>query len=111
MHTCHDSWSDGNDTVAQIFSHVESNTDLDLIAITDHDNIAAAREAHRLHSEGGYRFEFLPGTEVTTTAGHLICYFPSEIHEVPSLRPLRSTVNFVHERGGICVVAHPVYPP
>src|SRR5579863_5472431 len=81
IHTCHDGWGDGNDTVEEIFDFVESQTDLDLIALTDHDSTEASREGRSIHSAGRYRFEFLPGCEVTTTSGHLICYFPGEIHD------------------------------
>ena len=111
VHTCHDGWGDGNDTVAEIFDFVEAQTDLDLLALTDHDSTEAGREGRKLHETGSYRFQFLAGTEVTTTSGHLICYFPGDIHDVPSLRSLTWTSRFVHERGGICVLAHPVYPP
>jgi predicted metal-dependent phosphoesterase TrpH len=111
IHTCHDGWGDGNDTVAEIFDFVEAQTDLTLIALTDHDSTEAGRAGRKLHQKGGYRFDFLPGTEVTTTSGHLLCYFPKDIVDVPSLRSLSSTAAFVHERGGFCVLAHPVYPP
>ena len=111
-HTCHDAWGDGNQTVETLLRYVEENTDLDLFAITDHDSTDAARAAWRLHRKGGYRFGFIPGVEVTNQSGHLLCYFPAgNIVDVPSLRPFWSTVRFVHERGGICIAAHPVYPP
>ena len=111
VHTCHDGWGDGNDTVEDIFDYVQSNTDLMLLALTDHDSTDAARAGRKLHTLDKYRFDFLPGVEVTTTAGHLLCYFPGEISDVPSLRSLTWTTGFVHDRGGICILAHPVYPP
>lgn len=111
-HTCHDGWGDGNQTVESLLRYVEDQTDLDLFAITDHDSTDAARAAWRLHRAGGYRFDFIPGVEVTNQSGHLLCYFPAgNIVDVPSLRPFWSTVRYVHERGGICVAAHPIYPP
>lgn len=111
-HTCHDAWGDGNQSVEKLLRHVEEHTDLDLFAITDHDSTDAARAAWALHRRGGYRFDFLPGVEVTNQSGHLLCYFPGgNIVDVPSLRPFWSTVRYVHEHGGICVAAHPVYPP
>lgn len=111
-HTCHDAWGDGNQSVEHLLRYVEEQTDLDLFAITDHDSTDAARAAWHLHRRGGYRFGFLPGVEVTNQSGHLLCYFPAgNIVDVPSLRPFWSTVRFVHEHGGICIAAHPVYPP
>jgi predicted metal-dependent phosphoesterase TrpH len=111
MHSRHDSWGDGNSTVREIFEYVESSTDLDLIALTDHDSTAASREGQLLHRRKVYRFGFVPGVETTTTSGHLLCYFPDEIVDVPSLRSLETTARFVHQHGGFCVLAHPVYPP
>lgn len=111
-HTCHDTWSDGNQTVEEMLAYVEEHTDLDVFAITDHDNPASARAAVDLHRRGRYRFAFLPGVEVTNQSGHMLCYFPSgEVPDIPSLRSFWSTVRYVHRRGGICVAAHPVYPP
>jgi len=111
-HTRHDAWGDGNQTVEELFRHVEEATDLDVFAITDHDSTDAARAALELHRRGGYRFDFLAGVEVTNQAGHLLCYFPSgEIVDIPSLRPFWWTVRYAHEHGAICVVAHAVYPP
>jgi predicted metal-dependent phosphoesterase TrpH len=111
VHSCHDGWGDGNQTVAELFRYVQEETDLSLFAITDHDSVAAAYEGRELHTCGQYRFDFLPGVEVTTLSGHLLCYFPGEIVDVPSLRPLWWTVRYVHKHNGICVAAHPIYPP
>src|SRR5579872_5852781 len=111
-HTCHDAWGDGNQSVEELFRYVEEETDLDVFAITDHDSTEAAREGLEVYSRGKYRFEFLPGVEVTNQAGHLLCYFPTgEVHDIPSLRPFWSTVANAHARGAICVAAHPIYPP
>jgi predicted metal-dependent phosphoesterase TrpH len=111
-HTCHDAWGDGNQDVDELLDYVENETDLDLVAITDHDSTTAARAARERHRRGGYRFGLLPGVEVTNQAGHLLCYFPSgEIVDIPSLRPFWWTVRYAAARGAICVAAHPIYPP
>ncbi|MDQ2742784.1 MAG: hypothetical protein M3Z66_10895 [Chloroflexota bacterium] len=111
-HTCHDSWGDGNQTVKELFRHVECETDLDLFAITDHDSTDAARAGWELYQRGWYRFGFLPGVEVTNQGGHLLCYFPSgNIVDIPSLRPFWWTVRYAHTHGAVCVAAHPLYPP
>lgn len=111
-HTCQDSWADGNQMVEELFQYVESQTDLDVFGITDHDNADTARHAWEVYRRGSYRFSFLPGVEVTNGAGHLLCYFPEgTIFDVPSLRPFWWTVRYAQERGAICIPAHPVYPP
>lgn len=111
-HTCHDAWGDGNQDVESLFRYVEENTDLDLFGITDHDSVDAARAAVDIHRRGGYRFDFMPGVEVTNQAGHMLCLFPEgNVVPIPSLRPFWWTVRYAHEHGAICIPAHPVYPP
>jgi predicted metal-dependent phosphoesterase TrpH len=111
-HTCQDSWGDGNQTVEELFACVERTRSLDVFGLTDHDNADTARAAWEIYRRGTYRFQLLPGVEVTNQAGHLLCYFPSgEVFDVPSLRPFWWTVRYARERGAICVAAHPVYPP
>ena len=111
-HTRHTGWGDGNQTVDELFRWVEEETDLDLFAITDHDNTEGARAALELHRAGQYRFDFLPGVEVTNLGGHLLCYFPGGgIVDIPSLRPFWWTVRYAQAHGAICVAAHPVFPP
>lgn len=111
-HTCHDAWCDGNQSVADLFRYVQEQTDLDVFGITDHDNTTGARAAWELYRQGGYRFEFMPGVEVTNQAGHLLCYFPSgQIIDIPSLRPFWWTVRYAQAHGAICIPAHAVFPP
>ena len=111
-HSCHDAWGDGNQSVEELFRYVEEETDLDLFAITDHDSTEAARAGQTLARKGSFRFQFLPGVEVTNLSGHLLCYFPQgEIVDIPSLRPFWWTVRYAHAHGAICVPAHPVFPP
>jgi predicted metal-dependent phosphoesterase TrpH len=111
-HTCHNIWCDGNQTVEELFQWVEEETDLDLFGITDHDNVAAARQGYELHQKGRFRFGYLSGVEVTNQSGHLLCYFPKgNIVDIPSLRPFWWTVEYARARGAICIAAHPVFPP
>lgn len=100
--------SDGTSSVEAILEHVEAATELDVIAITDHDRIDAALAARALARERGYRFEVVVGEEVTTLGGHLLALFITE--RVPPLRSLRSTIGIVHEQGGLAIPAHPLVP-
>jgi predicted metal-dependent phosphoesterase TrpH len=111
-HTRQDSWADGNQTVEELFEYVETQTQLDVFGITDHDNADTARHAWEVYERGRYRFGFLPGVEVTNQAGHLLCYFPEgRVVDIPSLRPFWWTVRYARRHGAICIPAHPVYPP
>lgn len=102
----HTSASDGVFDVATLLDYVERETDLDVIAITDHDEIAGAHKALELTSKKRYRFEVIAGMEITTLDGHVVGLFLER--PVPSLRSLAKTVAAIHAQGGICIVPHPL---
>lgn len=102
----HSAVGDGLAAVHQILAHVQANTDLDLIAITDHDDVAGAIEARALAADGGFRFEVLVGTEITTRQGHLLAYDVGRRYRM--FRSLRDSIAEVHDDGGWVVVPHPL---
>jgi len=101
----HTSLSDGMADVPVLLDYVESKTDLDVIAITDHDDITGALRARKRWANGRYRFALVPGVEVTTIEGHVLALFIDE--PVPSLRPVEETLESIHRLGGLAVVPHP----
>lgn len=101
----HTAYGDGMADAQTLLDYVETSTDLDVVAVTDHDDVGGALLARDLHARGNYRFEFVPGIEITTRAGHLLALWVDE--PLPSLRPLAETVDLVHRAGGIAVVPHP----
>ena len=101
IHTAYS--SDGTATVAATLEYVVQQTDLDVIAITDHDEIDGALEALTLAPK--YGIEVIPGCEITTADGHLLAYFITE--RVPAHLSLVETIEHVAALGGICVAAHP----
>jgi len=107
MHV-HSLYSDGTATVAQILEHVEHHTELDVIAITDHERIDGALRAAELHASGGYSFDLVIGEEITTRRGHVLALFVTE--RIPALRPLEETLGAIHAQGGIAIAAHPLAP-
>jgi predicted metal-dependent phosphoesterase TrpH len=100
--------SDGIDPIATILDFVESSTDLDVIAITDHERIDAALAARRMARDLGHRVEIVVGEEVSTLGGHLLALFIEE--RVRPLRSLRTTIGEIHEQGGLAIAAHPLVP-
>jgi len=99
----HTSWGDGTASVDQIFERaVEAG--LDVIAITDHDDLRAAYEA--LELAGNYPFEVIPGAEITTLQGHLLALFLER--PIRMLRSLEWTIQAIHDQGGICIAPHPL---
>jgi predicted metal-dependent phosphoesterase TrpH len=104
----HTLYSDGTMEVQALLDRVEHSTDLDLIAVTDHERIDGALRARELHAAGDYHFGLVVGEEITSRRGHVLALFLTE--RVPPLRPLEETVERIHAQGGIAIAAHPLAP-
>lgn len=102
----HTLYSDGTASVRELLDWVEQRTDLDLIAITDHERIDGALRAAEIHAAGDYSYELVVGEEITTRRGHLLALFLTE--RVPALRPLEETIERIHAQGGLAIAAHPM---
>lgn len=100
--------SDGTAGVAEILDAVAGRSDLDVIAITDHERIDAAIAARTMAADRGLAFEVVVGEEITTRGGHLLGLFLEE--PVRPFRSLRSTIAAIHDQGGLAVPAHPLVP-
>ena len=105
VHTAH---GDGMASAGELLAHIEAWTDLDLVAITDHDDVRGALLARELHANGRYSFGLVPGIEVTTRSGHLLALWVEE--PIRSFRPLHETIAAIHRAGGVAVVPHPFSP-
>ena len=79
---------------------------LDVIALTDHDDIRGSFILRELAAKRGSSVEVITGIEVTTRAGHLLALFVED--ELPMFRPLAETINAIHRAGGLAVVPHPL---
>lgn len=101
IHTTH-SW-DAYCTVSAILKQVRDHTDLDVFAITDHDEVNGALEALELAPY--YGIEVIPGSEISTAEGHLLAIFIQQ--RIPAGLSLVETVLRVGELGGLCIAAHP----
>ncbi len=101
----HTRLSDGLAAPLDVLDHVEHDTDLDVIAITDHDETLGALEAREYAARMGYRVQVIPGVEISTRDGHLLALFVEE--RPPALRGLAETAEWVLARGGVCVAPHP----
>jgi predicted metal-dependent phosphoesterase TrpH len=97
--------SDGMVSARGLVDHIEHRTDLDVIAITDHDEVSAALEAREWAAQRGYRVQVIPGVEVTTRDGHLLVLFVEE--RPPALWSAQRTAEWVLARCGLCIAPHP----
>ena len=102
----HTANSDGMAEVKQVLDHVENHTDLDVIAITDHDNLRSSMAAREIWANGKYRFDFVTGVEITTLEGHIIALYVE--NPLPSLRPMQEVLAAIHYQGGLAIAAHPM---
>jgi predicted metal-dependent phosphoesterase TrpH len=102
----HTALGDGMAEIPEILDHVEQQTNLDVIAITEHDDLRAAHAARDTWARGSYRYDLIVGEEVTTIEGHLVALFLKQ--PVDSLRPLAPTLEAIHKQGGLAIVPHPM---
>ena len=77
---------------------------LDVIAITDHDEIDGALEAVKLASH--YGIEVIPASEITTAEGDLLALFIDK--KIKAGLSFIETVLRVRELGGVCIAPHPM---
>jgi predicted metal-dependent phosphoesterase TrpH len=94
---------DGTASIASVLNRAKK-LGLDVIAITDHDEIAGALKAVEISPM--YGVEVIPGIEITTAEGDLLALFITEKVE-PGLS-LVETVLKVRELGGVCIAPHPM---
>jgi predicted metal-dependent phosphoesterase TrpH len=98
--------SDGFASIEQLLEWVEHATDLDVIAVTDHEDVRGGLQARELAARRGYRFEVIPGAEITTLQGHVLALFVER--DLPSFRGVESTLAMIHDAGGIAIAPHPL---
>ena len=94
---------DGTASVPAVLKRAKQ-VGLDVIAITDHDEIIGSLKAVELAPH--YGLEVIPAIEVTTAEGDLLAFNVTE--NVPRGMSLIETVLNVHELGGFCIAPHPM---
>ncbi|CCQ32778.1 DNA polymerase III subunit alpha protein [Halorhabdus tiamatea SARL4B] len=93
---------DGRDAVEKLLARA-ADAGLDALAVTDHDELAASLRACELAPE--YDLLGIPGMEVTSIAGHVLALGVEEA--VPAGLPFETTLDRIHDQGGVAVVPHP----
>jgi predicted metal-dependent phosphoesterase TrpH len=101
MHTIYS--YDGTASVPAVLKRAKQ-VGLDMIAITDHDEIRGALLAEQLALEFG--IQVIPGVEITTAEGDLLALSIREL--VPAGLSLIETIKRVGDLGGFCIAPHPM---
>ncbi len=102
----HTRWSDGDD-LDRVLETAE-DLGLDVIAITDHDEIEGALEARRRVHARRLRVAVVPGIEVSSRDGHIGALFVTR--PIPRGLSAEETVARIHAAGGLAVAHHPFAP-
>lgn len=101
MHTIYS--YDGTASVLAVLTRAKQ-IGLDVIAITDHDEIAGSLKAWELAPK--YGVEVIPAIEITTAEGDLLAF--NIMQKIPRDLPLIETILRAGELGGFCIAPHPM---
>ncbi|MDY6959132.1 MAG: PHP domain-containing protein [Halobacteriota archaeon] len=103
----HSSFSgDAHSSIGEIIRRAEE-VRLDGIAITDHDEIKGAIAAERYVEENGLDMIIIPGTESTTSRGHLILLGIREA--VPKLLAPEEVIKIAEDLDALVIAPHPFH--
>ena len=94
--------ADATTTVRAILKQA-SDVGLNVIAVTDHDEIRGSLEAQQLAPK--YGIEVIPGAEISTKEGHLVALFIKTLP--PAGMSLTDTLLQIGGQGGIAIAPHP----
>jgi len=105
---CHTLASDGMVTPAELID-AAVKAGLDLIAITDHDTMASAREVKERGEAAGVAV--VMGQEATTAwpaQTHILGWFLEK--PIKRSMPVEDTVKAIRDQGGLVIIPHPFMP-
>ena len=94
---------DGTCDIETIIKYTTMNTKLDIISITDHNEITGSLLAKEIAP--AYGLQVVTGSEISTSDGHLLGLFISE--KIPARMSAYETLMAVRDLGGLCIVPHP----
>jgi predicted metal-dependent phosphoesterase TrpH len=102
----HTSIGDAVCSPEEVVDYAAKKTDINVIAITDHDQIKGAIQAQEYCKKKKYKLEVIVGEEVSTLKGHLVGLFMKK--RIRRYTGLIDTIKDIHGQGGICIVPHPL---
>jgi len=104
----HTTFSDGLMTPEAVVEYAATETDLSVIAISDHDTIegavAARRYWQRYQRDFGH-LDLIVASEITSRDGDVLGLFLND--DVPAGLSAAETVEAIHAQGGLAIAVHP----
>jgi len=100
----HTNCSDGANSPEQIIDHA-GKIGLEGIAITDHDEVEGSRTAEKYVKEKGLDIMVIPGVEVSSAEGHILCLGSAPRMEIGLAA--EDVIERIHQSGGIAIAVHP----
>jgi len=91
------------DTTVEEILEAAVEAELDVVAVTDHDEIDASHEA--VEDAPDYGLTAIPGVEVSTSDGHLLALGVDE--RPPAGEPVEKSIEKVREQDGLAAIPHP----
>ena len=103
----HSYWSDGGQAPEALVRRAAGR--LDVLAVTDHDEIRGALVAQSFaRARPDLKVEVVVGEEISTRNGHLLGLFLEE--PVPPGLSAFEAIERIHAQNGLAVAAHPCHP-
>jgi predicted metal-dependent phosphoesterase TrpH len=105
----HTTYSDGLMTPEAVVEYAATETQLSVIAITDHDTIAgavAARRYWQCNQRDLSHLDIIIGSEITSRDGDIVGLFLKE--DVPAGLSAAETVQAIHAQSGLAIAVHPL---
>ncbi len=103
----HTDYSDGMMSPAETVVTIAQETDLRVIAITDHDTAEGALLARSFARRKGLKLEVVVGQEITTGQGDVLALYIEE--SLPRFSTAAEAIDAVHRLGGLAIAPHPFF--
>ena len=101
----HTTYSDGFMSPQETIDIIVAETDLQVIAITDHDTAEGAFVAQDYAQRYAPKLEVIVGQEVTTEEGDILGLFVKST--LPQYETALEAITAIHAQGGLAIAAHP----
>jgi len=90
-----------------VLNYVSAATQLDAVAITDHNTMEGYERARDFHARFAHLQELtlIPGIEISSNAGHIIGLWIARV--IPRDLSAEETIAAIHEQGGLALAPHP----